>query len=143
MARDTAERAALIPVMEALNEAASCLSDASEWKWACLGIRRHMATSVGLHLGVERRRRQPKRPGTETGDQIAARVASGIGRLVMSARTYGALDRAHVFTIEQLEQLAATGTLGSLPQIGPAAVYEIENVLANLQLERMFEGGGE
>jgi DNA-directed RNA polymerase alpha subunit len=127
----TDERAALTPVMEALDKAVSCLPDASEWKWACLGIRRHMATSVGLRLGVERRRRQPKR------------AESGIGGLVLSVRTYNALFRAGVSTVAQLEQACGDGTLGSLPRIGPAAVFEIENMLANLHLERMFEGGGE
>jgi hypothetical protein len=46
----TAERAALTPVIDALNEAAGRLPDASEWKRACVGIRREMALSVGVPL---------------------------------------------------------------------------------------------
>ena len=42
------EADALAPVIDALDEAISRLPDGSEWKWACLGIRRHMATDVGL-----------------------------------------------------------------------------------------------
>ena len=45
-----AQALALTPVIAALDEAISQLDDASEWKWACLGIRRHMVLSAGLPL---------------------------------------------------------------------------------------------
>lgn len=45
---DVIEFQVIGPVLAALDDAANTLPDASEWKWACLGIRRHMAGSVGL-----------------------------------------------------------------------------------------------
>lgn len=43
-------RAALSPVIDALTTAISELPDGEEWKWACLGIRRHMVESAELPL---------------------------------------------------------------------------------------------